>query len=51
MWFMSDGLILTSNSSNVLELVKQELMSNYEMTNLGDLSWCLGIQLLKEKML
>ena len=39
-----DDFILTLNSSNLLELMKQELMVNYNMTDLGDLSWCLGIQ-------
>ena len=33
-----DDLILTSNSSDLLELIEQELMANYKMTDLGDLS-------------
>jgi hypothetical protein len=38
-----DDLILTSNANDFLEELNQELMANYKMTNLGDLSWCLGI--------
>ena len=39
-----DNLILTSISSNLLELVQQEVMAKNKMTDLGDLSWCLGIK-------
>ena len=39
-----DDLILTSNSSDLLSKVKVALKENYKMTDLGELSWCLGIQ-------
>jgi hypothetical protein len=39
-----DDLILTSNSSDLLSKVKVSLKENYKMTDLGELSWCLGIQ-------
>ena len=39
-----DDLILTSNSSALLSKVKIALKENYKMTDLGELSWCLGIQ-------
>ena len=39
-----DDLILTSNSDELLELIKQKLMANFKMTDLCDLSWCLAIQ-------
>jgi hypothetical protein len=37
-------LILASNSSDLLSKVKVALKENYKMTDLGELSWCLGIQ-------
>jgi len=39
-----DDLILASNSSDLLSKVKLALKQNYKMTDLGELSWCLGIQ-------
>jgi len=39
-----DDLIPTSNSSDLLSKVKAGLKENYVMTDLGELSWCLGIQ-------
>ena len=39
-----DDLIVTSNSSDLLSKVKVALQENYKMTDLGELSWCLGIQ-------
>ena len=39
-----DDLILTSNSSDLLSKVKSALKEKYKMTDLGELSWCLGIQ-------
>ena len=39
-----DNLILTSNSPTLLARVKAELKSSYKMTDLGNLSWCLGNQ-------
>ena len=36
-----DDLILTSNSDELLVLIKQELMNIDKMIDLGDLSWCL----------
>jgi len=38
-----DDFIPTSKTDEVLNLIKQELMANYYMTYLGDLSWCLRI--------
>jgi hypothetical protein len=39
-----DDLMLTSNSSDLLSKVKVALKQNYKMTDLGELSWCLRIQ-------
>jgi len=44
-----DDLILTLTSDELLQLIKQELMANYKMTDFGDLSWCLGIQVTQGK--
>jgi hypothetical protein len=38
-----DDLVVTSNS-DLLSKVKVALKENYKMTDLGELSWCLGIQ-------
>jgi hypothetical protein len=46
-----DDLILTSNSDELLELIKQELMVDYKMKDLGNLSWCLVFNLHKVRML
>jgi hypothetical protein len=37
-------LFVTINSSDLLSKVKVALKENYKMTHLGELSWCLGIQ-------
>jgi hypothetical protein len=39
-----DDFILTSNSSDLVSKVKIALKEKYKMTDLGELSWCLGIQ-------
>jgi hypothetical protein len=39
-----DDLIVTCNSSDLLSKVKVALKENHKMTDLGELSWCLGIQ-------
>jgi hypothetical protein len=44
-----DDLVLTSNSSDLLSKVKAALKEDYKMTELGKLSWCLGIQVGLEK--
>jgi hypothetical protein len=44
-----DDVILTSNSNELLELIKQKLVANYKMTDLSDLSWCVGIQVTQGK--
>jgi len=39
-----DDLVVTCNSSDLLSKIKVALKENYKMTDLGELSWCLGIQ-------
>lgn len=43
-----DGLIITSNASKLIEEIKIQLSQVFEMKDLGELHYCLGLQLQRE---
>ena len=44
-----DDLILASNSMKSMNEIKQQLSSTFEMSDLGELEYCLGVQVIRDR--
>ena len=42
-----DDLIITSNASHLIEDIKTKLSQMFEMKDLGEIHYCLGLEILK----
>jgi hypothetical protein len=44
-----DDLIITGNASKLIENIKNDLSQMFEMKDLGELHYCLGLEIWREK--